>query len=142
MSSGTGAGDAPLPSPEDARMRARFIGWEVDREDRRHLLARFPARYGETVADHVTLKFGSDRIKLPTERSGEIVGEADDGEGVQAMVVRIAGTTDRPDGSTYHITWSLGPGRRAKESNAVIARFGWRRFAEPIPVRLVPKAYP
>ena len=28
------------------------------------------------------------------------------------MVVELDGTTDRPDGSTYHITWSLGPGRK------------------------------
>ncbi len=40
--------------------------------------------------------------------------------GVEAMVVAIDGTTDRPDGSTYHITWSLGDGRRARESNDVL----------------------
>jgi len=57
-------------------------------------------------------------------------------------VVRIGGTTDRPDGSTYHITWSLGPGRKAKESNDVIAAHGWTPFAAPIPVRLEPRAYP
>lgn len=117
-----------------------FVGWEVDREDRAALLARFPARYAETVADHVTLKLGK-HPKLPTERAGEIVGEADDGQGVQAMVVRIGGTTDRPDGSTYHITWSLGPGRRAKESNDVIAAQGWKPLAEPVPVRLEPKPF-
>jgi hypothetical protein len=120
---------------------AGIVGWELDRQDRRALLARFPARYPETVADHVTFKFGDRRAELPTARSGEIVGEADDGEGVQAMVVRIEGTTDRPDGSTWHITWSLAPGRRAKESNTVIREMGWRPFPEPIPVRLNPKAY-
>jgi hypothetical protein len=120
--------------------KTAFVGWEVNREDRAALLARFPARYAETVADHVTLKLGN-HPKLPTERAGEIVGEADDGEGVQAMVVRIGGTTDRPDGSTYHITWSLGPGRRAKESNEVIRDQGWKPLAEPVPVRLEPKPF-
>ena len=62
---------------------------------------------------------------LPPEADGEIVGRADDGSGVEAMVVRLGGTTDRPDGSTYHITWSLADGRRAKESNDVIAARGW-----------------
>ncbi|HEY8615602.1 hypothetical protein [Phenylobacterium sp.] len=119
-----------------------FTGWELDRQDRERLLVRFPARYPEAVAHHVTLKFRPDKVKLPTERSGEIVGEADDGAGVQAMVVRIGGTTDRPDGSTYHITWSLGAGRKAKESNDVIREHGWRPFAEPIPIRLHPKHYP
>ena len=34
--------------------------------------------------------------------------------------IELDGTTDRPDGSTYHITWSLGPGREAHESNDVL----------------------
>ena len=119
-----------------------FVGWALDRSERAALLARFPPRYPEVVADHVTLKFGDRDARLPTETGGEIVGEADDGRGVQAMVVRIGGTTDRPDGSTYHITWSLAPGRQAKESNDVIARFGWRSFETVTPVTLEPKSYP
>ena len=43
-----------------------------------------------------------------------MIGRADDGESLECLVVEIDGTTDRPDGSTYHITWSLGPGRRAR----------------------------
>jgi hypothetical protein len=122
-------------------MAGGFVGWELYRADRRALLARFPARYAAAVADHVTFKFGDRRAQLPTARSGEIVGEADDGEGVQAMVLRIEGATDRPDGSTWHITWSLAPGRQARESNQVIREKGWRPFPEPIPVRLNPMAY-
>jgi hypothetical protein len=119
-----------------------FIGWELDRAQREDLLKRFPPRYAKAIADHVTLKFGDGQAKLPTETSGEIVGVADDRRGVQAMVVRIGGTTDRPDGSTYHITWSLAPGRAAKESNDVIAQFGWTALPEAIPVKLEPKGYP
>ena len=121
--------------------RPGFIGWALDRCQRDALLKRFPPRYDEAVADHVTLKFGDAAARLPTETAGEIVGEADDGEGVQAMVVRIGGTTDRPDGSTYHITWSLAAGRRAKESNDVIAAHGWQAIKKPVPVKLEPKAY-
>jgi len=75
---------------------------------------------------------------LPTETSGEVVGEVDDGLGVQALVVRIGGTTERGDGSTFHLTWSLGEGRHAKESNDVIARYGWRPLEKPVPIRLLP----
>ncbi|THD77348.1 MAG: hypothetical protein E7812_15540 [Phenylobacterium sp.] len=117
-----------------------FVGWALDRDERAALLTRFPPRYREVVADHVTLKFGDREARLPTETSGEIVGEADDGRGVQALVVRIGGTTDRPDGSTYHITWSLEPGRAAKESNDVIARLGWTALAAFVPIRLEPSA--
>jgi hypothetical protein len=119
----------------------RFVGWALDREERKALLERFPPRYPEAVADHVTLKFGDRDAKLPTETSGEIVGQADDGQGVQAMVVRIGGTTDRPDGSTYHITWSLAPGRQAKESNDVIRECGWKPLPEAVAIVLQPKGY-
>lgn len=122
-------------------MSAGFVGWALDRAEREGLLRRFRPRYPDVIADHVTLKFGERAARLPTETSGEIVGEIDDGAGVQALVVRIGGTTDRPDGSTYHITWSLGPGRQARESNDVIARLGWRSLAEPIPINLKPTSY-
>lgn len=123
--------------------QTRYTGWALDRSQRGELLTRFPPVYPEVVADHVTLKFGARQDEaLPTETRGEIVGRADDGAGVEAMVVRIGGTTDRPDGSTYHITWSLKPGRQAKESNDVIRERGWTPFAEPIPVSLEPKGYP
>ena len=123
-------------------MKPGFVGWALDRAEREALLRRFPPRYPNAVADHVTLKFGDREAELPTVTAGEIVGEADDGQGVQAMVVRIGGTTDRPDGSTYHVTWSLRPGRQAKESNDVIRRHGWRAFEAPVPLSLTPSAYP
>lgn len=105
---------------------------------------RFPPRWPDVVADHVTLRSGTDGdTPLPAEQQGEIVGRADDGSGVEAMVVRIGGTTDRPDGGTYHITWSLDSarGRQAKESNDVIARLGWERLDAPISIKLVPSYF-
>ena len=90
----------------------------------------------------MTLSARVDRnSELPSETHGEIVGRSDDGKGVEAMVVSIGGTTDRPDGSTYHITWSLAKGRRAKESNDVICQFGWEPFELPMPVKLEPAAF-
>jgi hypothetical protein len=117
------------------------IGWKLDRAQRSDLLERFPPKFAETVADHVTLRSRVTRdSELPCEIEGEIVGRIDDDAGVEAMVVRIDGTTSRPDGSTYHITWSLGRGRHARESNDVIARLGWQPL-EPIPIRLQPAAF-
>jgi hypothetical protein len=118
-----------------------FIGWRLDPADRERLLAQFPPRYERVVADHVTLKFHPTRPKLPTETVAEVVGQTDDGAGVQALVVRIGGTTDRPDGSTYHLTWSLGPGREAKESNDVLRERGWDPIDPTVPIRLEPKLF-
>ena len=121
--------------------RRFYTGWLLHAEDRADLLQRFPPRYAEVVAHHITQKFGEAEARPPSETEGEIVGVADDGQGVEALVVRIAGATDRPDGSTYHITWSLGPGREARESNHVIARRGWTWLAAPIVVRLEPRPF-
>ena len=57
------------------------------------------------------------------------------------QVVEIDGSTRRPDGSTYHITWSLADGRKAKESNDVIRDHGWQPWDAPIDVRLQPAIF-
>lgn len=98
-------------------------GWKLDEAARLALIEEYPPRYGVVVADHITLDAGRDRP--PPIEPAMIVGHADDGEGVEAFVVAIDGSTRRPDGGTWHMTWSLGPGRTADESNTVIAR-GWQ----------------
>jgi len=125
-----------------AREGESVIGWKLDEAQRRELVQQFPPRYRNLIADHVTLQSKVARdTPLPQEVEGAIVGRADDGRGVEAMVVTIDGITDRPDGSTYHITWSLEDGRAAKESNDVIAEQGWTEFALPMPVKLKPARF-
>lgn len=135
-----------MPAAPEACARAgsgdSVIGWKLDAEQRAELLLMFPPAYPEAVADHVTLKSkAAADAALPGERDCEIVGRADDGKGVEAMVVRIGGATDRPDGSTYHITWSLAAGRHARESNHVIAALGWTPLDLPVPVALTPARF-
>jgi hypothetical protein len=116
-----------------------YTGWLLDPAEREALLARFPPRYEMAVAHHVTLRFGDETAKPPGEVRAQIVGAADDGLGVQALVVAIDGGPTRPDGGIFHITWSLAAGREARESNAVIAERGWTPLATPFPIRLIPK---
>ncbi len=107
-------------------MSERVAGWLLHPEDRDRLMTVFPPAYPKVVAHHVTLTAGVPQgFPFPTEMAGFVVGMAGDGAGVRALVVEIGGTTRRPDGSTYHITWSLGPGRMAVESNDVIREHGW-----------------
>ena len=118
-------------------MTREITGWRII--DREGLIEYFPPRYPKIVADHVTLRHGTDSCTpLPTACRGEIIAEVDDGAGVQAFVVFIEGTTERGDGSHFHATWSLGVGRQAKESNAVIANRPWRLIHPPIEIGIVP----
>jgi len=117
-------------------------GWKLPQAEREQLLQRFPPRYAEVVADHVTLRVSaSPTTPLPRKPEAHIVGRADDGESLECLVVELDGTTDRPDGSTYHITWSLGPGRKARESNDVLRDVGWRPIDAPIPIELEPARF-
>ena len=117
------------------------LGWKLPPDQRAQLIERFPPRYENVVADHVTLRVGATAASpLPVKPEARVVGRADDGSSLECLVVELDGTTDRPDGSTYHITWSLGPGRRARESNDVLRDFGWKPV-EPIAVTLEPARF-
>ena len=118
------------------------IGWKLPRDERERLLQRFAPKYENVVADHVTLRPGATpETPLPQTVEARVVGRADDGSSLECLVVELDGTTDRPDGSTYHITWSLGPKRRAVESNDVLRARGWRTIPEPIPIELDPARF-
>ena len=117
-------------------------GWKLPQDERDMLLERFPPRYENVIADHVTLRVGATpATPLPRKPEAQVVGRADDGQSLECLVVELDGTTDRPDGSTYHITWSLGPGRKARESNDVLRDQGWDRIGAPIPVELEPARF-
>ena len=136
-----------MPSPEQvvavAQPGESVVGWKLDRGQREELLHRLPPKYPKIVADHVTLKARvAPSTPLPDPPvAAMIVGRGDDRKGVEAMVVRLDGSTERAGGGIYHITWSLGPGRKAVESNDVLGGGGWEAFAEPISVSLNPAQF-
>jgi hypothetical protein len=117
------------------------LGWLLHPEDKAQLLREHPPAYPRVVAHHVTLGVGAKPgTPLPLEIEGMVVGVADDGAGVQALVAEISGTTRRPDGSVYHITWLLADRRRPVESIDVLRR-GWTPLPDLRRIRLEPKAF-
>lgn len=119
------------------------IGWKLNAGERETLLAKYPPAYTHVVADHVTLQsdHGAGTPELPPPAHARIVGRTDDGSGVEALVVEVAGSRDRPTGGTFHITWSLGNGRKARESNDVIAERGYAAIEDDTRITLVPRAW-
>ena len=119
------------------------IGWKLDREQREELLRQFRPAYSDTIADHVTLKTDAAGDPLPPQVDAAIIGRADDGDSLECLVVTINGTTDRPDGSTFHITWSLdkSKGRKARESNDVLRSRGWVPVERIDPVKVEPARF-
>ena len=120
-----------------------ITGWKLPDVERELLLRRFPPKYENVIANHITLRSGATpNTPLPAKpETSKVVGRADDAESLECLVVELNGTTDRPDGSTYHITWSLGRGRRARESNDVLRDKGWEYLEAPILVELTPARF-
>jgi hypothetical protein len=123
--------------------RGTVTGWKLPPVERELLLRRFAPKYENIVADHVTLRTGTTaETPLPhLPENSRVVGYADDGRSLECLVVEIDGTTERPDGSTFHITWSLGASRRARESNDVLRDRGWEYVEVPIPLELIPARF-
>lgn len=123
----------------------KIMGWKLNEVDRAMLLRQFPPVWPDVIADHVTLMSSKlPRTKIPEARQGLVVGQINDGKGLQALVVEIDQSIVRPDGSIYHITWSIDQarGREPKDSNAVLARLGWDALKEPISIGLTPASWP
>jgi hypothetical protein len=119
-----------------------YNGWLLPQHERNRLLNVFVPSYERVLAHHCTLKFpATNTDPLPSATEAMVIGVVNDGKGVEALVLSIDGTPNRPDGSTYHITWSLAAGRKPVESNAVIRTHVYERL-DPIRIDLVPTFFP
>ena len=128
---------SPAEIVRTARAGHAVVGWKLSSHARDNLLLQLPPRYEKTIADHITLSAKvASGTPTPEDCRGEIVGRIDDGVGVEALVLEIEGSHTRPDGGTWHITWSLAAGRRPNDSNDVLAGQQWSPLEEPIKVQL------
>ena len=67
-------------------------GWKLSSDERLALLERFPPRYENVIADHVTLRVGATpETPLPRKAEARIVGRADDEDSLECLVVELDG---------------------------------------------------
>ncbi len=91
-----------------------FNAYELDADSKSQLLEAIPPKYPTVVADHITQNFGvSAGTPIPEPKSVKVVGVADDGRGLQGLIVEVDGERTRPDGKPFHITWSYDASKMA-----------------------------
>ena len=101
-----------------------YWAYVLDEKSRAKLLKRFPPKFSDVIAHHVTVLFGK---VLPTgftdgdNQDIDVIWYCSDSS-LEAVEVR-AGSNNRPDGKPFHITLSLdrAAGRKPVDSNAVIS---------------------
>lgn len=117
-----------------------YTAYVLDQNSRDALEKRFPPKYPKFIGHHVTVQFGVPAdTEAPPAAQLKVVGYVDSGDGLEALVVSISGSTSRQDGKLYHITWSLDPEKYSPvDSNEL---FKTKRFTiiRSIPVTATPE---
>ena len=120
-----------------------YTAYELDKKSRQILAATFPPKYPDFIGHHITNKMvKKNEVTLPAmPKSVRVIGYADDGEGLEALVVEVNGRKLRPDGKLYHITWSLdrSKGRKPVQSNGLVMN-GYDPVT-PIEIKAKPELY-
>ena len=109
--------------------RGGYQAFELSAESRSKLARDFPPKFSDFIGHHITYRRGAKSDQpLPEATTFKVVGYACDPMGIEALVVEVDGSTTRPDGNTYHITWSLDKdaGFKPVNSNDLVAK-GWEK---------------
>lgn len=122
-------------------MAKGYNGYLIGNRDRNNIFSMFPPKYKRAIAHHITHEYGVPESLPPETNQVTIVGYADSGDGIEALVVEVNGSERRHDGKIYHITLSLDPSKYSpKDSNTLIAK-GYEEI-DPMIISVEPKFFP
>ena len=111
-----------------------YSAYNLTAEFRRDLYKAFMPHYAKFIAHHVTYKFDDSVVPPPVDII-EAVGYALD-DGVEVFVIAVDGSTYRPDGGIFHLTYSLDKSRRPVDSNTLL-HGGWKEIM-PFALQVIP----
>lgn len=105
------------------KLNEAYSAYVLDGASVEKLKIKFPPKNERFIGHHVTVNNHHRKgDELPAEAKLKVVGHVEE-EGLEALIVSVNGKTKRPDGNTYHITWSLDPSKKKPvDSNDLINR--------------------
>jgi hypothetical protein len=114
-----------------------YSAYLIKEESRKVLLERFPPKFSESIAHHVTYCF-PDKVAPPMIEKVKVIGYAENHR-LECAVVEVNGGIERPQGGIFHITLSLDRSLGAKpvHSNKVLKK-GWQSV-EPLELNVEAK---
>lgn len=117
-----------------------YTAYVLDNKSFTKLIEKFPPKYSKILAHHITVKFGvpSD-TPPPPDAEIKVVGYADSGDGLEALVVSVNGETVREDGKFYHITWSLEPNKYKPVDSGDLIKHGKWTLMLSTPISAIPQ---
>ncbi len=119
-----------------------YTGYLLTEESRNLLKSKFHPEYPDFIGHHITYEFGvpPDSPEPPEPKSVVVIGHAVQ-NGVEAFLVEIDGTINRPSGGKYHITWSIDRslGKKPVDSNKIIDQA--ILLDQEIPIKVIPKVF-
>lgn len=114
-----------------------YSSYILTQDCRKYLLERFPPKYGIIHAHHITYKYPDNTLPKQVQNV-EIIGYIYD-RYCETFVVSIDGSTERPDGNLFHITWSTNLGTKPVYSNQLVGNFNYQhKLEESIPITVTP----
>lgn len=116
-----------------------YSGYLLSTKSRNQLKALYPPKYPDFIGEHVTEKF-PDTALPEAPQTVRIIGYADDGKMCEGFLVEVDGTTKRPSGGLYHLTWSIDRNAGAKPVHTNDIINGATRI-DPITIQVSPKLF-
>lgn len=113
-----------------------YLAYVLSDNSRELLSNRFPPKYTDFIGHHITTKFGvpKETPLPPADVNIRVVGYINDPNGLEALVVSIDGETKNPNGSKYHITWSIDRSKfTPKDSNDLLTS---KTFTLTMPINI------
>lgn len=106
--------------------KGHYLAFVLDENTRAMLLLSFHPRFTKVYCHHVTIEFNltAEKLEAITKKLGSKVKATLTGfsrnDELQVATVKVNGETKRPDGGTYHLTYSLTPPAKPVDSNRLL----------------------